>query len=105
MTESNAAAGEKAGHCCEPRANALGVHTWEPGAEVWTVTLKADLYVPRLLGHVLCVGKLGFTVTCAQPYLYRTRETRVPFGCPRIWRSRAESEVWCTENPKPTWKR
>lgn len=82
----------------------LGRVDWQVGDEVWSSEVELECYVPALLGHVLYLGRRGFTVRRTRPDMYGSRELRLEYACPGIWRTRGEAEAWCTEHVGP-WHR
>ena len=72
------------------------------GDEVWTALVDtSERYFAELLEHVRFVGKRGVTLRRVKPDAYGSLELRLPFDCPRLWRSKQEAETWCAEHVGP----
>ncbi len=70
------------------------------GDECWAIFLRDQTYFePRRLGIVTGVGRAGFTVRLDVADWKRRRTARVGFTQTKHYRTRAEAEAYCAENP------
>lgn len=71
------------------------MYRWNVGDEVWACYCSDLRYFPKLIGHVVGVGRVGFTVRLLKPDHAGSRKKKIPFGVEQVWPNEAEGLAWC----------